>query len=778
MRQPVSPAAACTHNPNLHFMKFYKFIFFYFILIVNTYAQEYNIIPFPAQLNASHEKLDIPAELVIVNNDERCNEVAGFLKQYLEERKIKSATSTTHQKNNKIVLQLINQESLGEEGYTLLINKNGIQLLANTPAGIFYAAQTLMQILPQQPGSKLSLNYVQISDVPRFAWRGLHLDVSRHFFSVDFIKKYIDLMSMYKFNTFHWHLTEDQGWRIEIKKYPLLTEIGSKRKETILEKNFNPYIGDNTPYEGFYTQEQIKEVVAYASSRHVTIVPEIEMPGHALAALAAYPQLGCTGGPYEVGTVWGVYDDVFCAGNDETFIFLENVLDEVLELFPSKYIHIGGDECPKTRWKTCTKCQNRIKKEGLHDEHELQSYFIRRIEKYLNAKDRNLIGWDEILEGGLAPNATVMSWRGEEGGIEAAKAGHDVVMTPGFAMYFDHYQGDPAQEPLAICCFTDLQKVYHYEPVPSRLNEEEAKHILGAQANVWTEYMKTSEHVEYMIFPRLLALSEVVWTNPARKNWTEFQQRIKLHFEMLDKKKVNFRIPEPGLPSTSMVIMQPEIEVSITMPFENALLYYTTDGTPPTIKSMPYTSAIKLKLEPGERKTIQAITIYKDRKSIVSKMSIERQQPAQGEKLRAISPGIKLMIFDGQFKTVESITEGKNVSTINLENISLPTETKGLNAFGMIAETYIKIEKEGIYTFFMGSDDGSKLFINKKLVVDNDGLHGFEFQSGQISLGEGYHPLQLFYFDAGGARKLELEWEGPGFTRSKIDNNRFYYTKQ
>ncbi|MBL7982121.1 MAG: family 20 glycosylhydrolase, partial [Flavobacteriales bacterium] len=368
--------------------------------------------------------------------------------------------------------------------------------------------------------------------------RGMHLDPCRHFWSVEFTKKYIDLLARYKMNSFHWHLTDDQGWRIEIKKYPKLAEVGAWRKGS----QVGPYSRreyDSIPYGGFYTQDEIREVVAYAKARHINVVPEIEMPGHALAALAAYPHLGCKGGPYEVNKGWGVFEDVFCAGNDSTFAMLEDVLTEVMELFPSEMIHIGGDECPKEAWKACGKCQARKKAHGLKDEHELQSYFIQRIEKFVNSKGRKIIGWDEILEGGLAPNAAVMSWQGIEGGIAAARSGHYAVMSPGSHCYFDHYQGDPANEPLAIGGYTTLQKVYSYEPIPTELKPEEHKYILGAQGNVWTEYILTPEHVEYMAVPRMLALAEVLWTPKAKRNEADFIQRLEKEFVRLDEMKVN-----------------------------------------------------------------------------------------------------------------------------------------------------------------------------------------------------------------------------------------------
>ena len=452
------------------------------------------------------------------------------------------------QKENILVFQTISIDSLNnKEAYFLIIDSKRITIKAASQEGFFYGFQTLLQLFPDtiKSNEEYILPALSIEDWPEFAWRGAHLDVCRHFYSVEFVKKYIDLMSKHKLNTFHWHLTEDQGWRIEIKKYPKLTEIGSVRKETIVAKNFDPYIGDSIEYGGFYTQEQIKEIVKYADDRFITVVPEIEMPGHSLGALAAYPELSCTGNSFEVLTKWGVSDDIYCAGNDSVFVFLENVLDEVLELFPSKYIHIGGDEAPKTRWEHCSKCQSRIKTEGLKNEHELQSYFITRIEKYLNSKGRQIIGWDEILEGGLAPNASVMSWRGESGGIEAANQNHYVVMTPGKPCYFDHYQTeDKENEPLAIGGYNSLESVYLYNPMPEELPKDKQKYILGAQANVWTEYMPNAKHVEYMVYPRLCALSEVLWTASKQRDFMNFKQRMKKHYLRLDAWKVNYRKPK------------------------------------------------------------------------------------------------------------------------------------------------------------------------------------------------------------------------------------------
>jgi len=421
-----------------------------------------------------------------------------------------------------------------DEAYELSVYADSIIIAGKSDAGIFYGIQSLAQMLPVDWDKETSIPICEIKDYPRFPYRGMHLDVCRHFYSVDFVKKYIDLMARYKLNTFHWHLTEDQGWRIEIKKYPKLTEIGAWRMQ------LDTASGDSIRYGGFYTQEQIKEVVAYAAKRYITIIPEIELPGHARAALAAYPEFSCTGKQLPVANTWGVFEHVYCAGNDATFNFLEDILDEVIELFPSTYIHIGGDECPKEAWKKCSKCQARMKAKGLKNEHELQSYFIQRIEKYLLTKNRKIIGWDEILEGGLAPEATVMSWRGIQGGIAAAKQHHDVIMTPGTHCYFDHYQANPKYEPHAIGGYTTVKKVYSYEPIPDELNDKESKFILGAQANMWTEYIPSEHHLEYMLLPRMLALAEVDWTMPENKNWEDFNRRLQAQFSKFDREGTNY----------------------------------------------------------------------------------------------------------------------------------------------------------------------------------------------------------------------------------------------
>ena len=444
--------------------------------------------------------------------------------------------------DNSVQLKIDPSVQCPIEGYKLLITSDQILITGTEISGVFYGFQTLRQLISvgsdQDINKGISLPCLEITDQPEFQWRGLHLDVSRHMFSIDFIKKFLDLMALHKLNRFHWHLTDDQGWRIEINQYPKLVEIGSRRKSTPYPHDRSK--SDGEPYEGFYTQAQIREIIDHAAKRQITIVPEIEMPGHALAALAAYPELGCIGSGYEVCTTWGMQDDVFCAGNERVFSFLENVLDEVIGLFPGEFIHIGGDECPKTRWISCSRCQQRIQDQGLEDEYELQSYFIKRIETHLMAKGRRLIGWDEILEGGLAPNAAVMSWRGSEGGIQAANAGHDVVLTPNTHCYFDYYQSmDYSSEPPAIGGYLPLEKVYEFDPREG-VNEEERIHVLGGQGNIWTEFIPTGEQVEYMTYPRACALSEVLWAG-AGQEYQDFIPRLTSHLVRLANLGVNYR---------------------------------------------------------------------------------------------------------------------------------------------------------------------------------------------------------------------------------------------
>lgn len=514
-------------------------------VFVKTVHAQINVIPKPMQVVTAKGEWNLKSKTRIgVPADTKWTHVAGMLASQLGKATGQSIPVVKGKADVSFVIS--SDASLGEEGYRLLSGSKGITIQAQTAKGAFYGMQTLLQLLPAEvfspspvAGVKWAVPYVTIKDVPRYAYRGLMLDVGRHFMPIEFVKKYIDLIALHKQNQFHWHLTDDQGWRIEIKKYPELKTISSKRKET-MKGHYSDHKYDGKPYEGFYTQDEIKEVLKYAEERFVNVIPEIEMPGHALAALAAYPQLGNNPDKiYETGTKWGVYDDVFMP-REETFKFLEDVLTEVIDLFPSKYIHVGGDECPKVQWKESRFAQNLIQKEGLKDEHGLQSYVIKRIDKFITAKGRRMIGWDEILEGGLSPNATVMSWRGTDGGIAAAKERHDVIMTPNNFCYLDHYQAEAKTQPIAIGGFTDVAESYSYEPTPAELSADEAKHILGVQGNVWTEYMKTPAYVQYMVWPRATALAEVGWTTKEGKNFEDFSKRLDIHKKRLDYLGVNY----------------------------------------------------------------------------------------------------------------------------------------------------------------------------------------------------------------------------------------------
>jgi len=667
-----------------------------------------------------------------------------------------SPVTSAHEGSVTLLLWKGETRALPEQ-YVLEVTPQAVTVAAPTHAGLFYGLQTLRQLLPIGGESPRALPAVRIEDVPRFAYRGMHLDVGRHFFPVEFVKRYIDLMAMYKMNTFHWHLTEDQGWRIQIEKYPRLTEVGACRKETILEKNFDPYVGDATPYCGFYTQDEVREVVAHARSRYVTVIPEIEMPGHSLAALAAYPEYACTPGPFEVATTWGVHEDIYCP-TEETFGFLRDVLSEVMDLFPGRYIHIGGDEAPKARWEESEIAQEIIRREGLADEHELQSYFVSRIEQFLLQHDRRLIGWDEILEGGLAPEATVMSWRGTVGGIEAAKQGHDVIMTPWSDVYFDYYQGDPTFEPLAIGGFLPLEQVYGFEPVPDELTPTEARHVLGAQGNVWTEYMKTTDYVEYMVFPRLLALSEVVWSPRSARNWDHFVTRLPRQFRVLDEFGVNYRVPPVLGLEEDRITLDDTITVTLGTLTPGAEIRYTLDGSDPTAASARYAGPLSLAVTPdGASVTVRAF-LANGRASPARSATFRRTtlQPPAAVDPASLQAGLRYLYFEADVERVDALVNHGAVAVGVADDVTIPADARDEH-MGLVFSGYVKIDRDGIYTFHLASDDGSTLHVGDRLVVNNDGPHGPSTRRGEIALATGYHPITVGFFQGDGEKALRLE---------------------
>lgn len=518
-----------------------------------TVVADYNVIPIPQNLRLSEGdgfKIRKSTKIVYPAGDELLQRNADFLADYIAFATGLELTVTDQEQANNVIVLSSDLPYDNAEAYVLEVDPEKVTISGASASGNFYGIQTLRKSIPaDSDGANVLLPSVNISDAPRFGYRGMMLDIARHTFSLDFIKKYIDLMALHNINTFHWHLSDDQGWRIEIKGYPLLTEKGSTRKETLIGryKEENPARYDGTPYGGYFTQEEAREIVRYAADRYITVIPEIDLPGHMLAAMTAYPELGCTGGPYEVGTTWGVFDDVLCLGNEKTFEMLEGIMTEICDIFPGEYIHIGGDECPRVRWEACPKCQARIRQLGLKDdaqhtaEDKLQSYCMTRMEKFLNSKGRRVIGWDEILEGGLAPEATVMSWRGIVGGIAAAKLHHQVIMVPGSHLYFDYPYNDDPSEPLTISGHTiPLEKVYAFEPLPAELTPEQKSYIIGVQANMWTEYMTSGDLVEYMVLPRMDALSEIQWSQPEKKDYQAFLQRLTNMRTYYDKAGYNY----------------------------------------------------------------------------------------------------------------------------------------------------------------------------------------------------------------------------------------------
>ncbi len=560
----------------------------------------YNIIPLPQEITALEEAsfiLDNNTHIVYCGN-EQMKRNAEFLAEYIKEKtNLELLITKDGSTDNAIFLSLDNTNN-NAEGYKLVTKNKGITITGASEAGVFYGIQTLRKALPFTNGTDVVFPAVEINDYPRFPYRGAHLDVARHFFETDSIKRFIDMLALHNINHFHWHLSDDQGWRVEIKKYPKLTTIASKRDETVIGRNSGKY--DGIPYGPFfYTQDECREIVKYAAERYITIIPEIDMPGHMQAAIAAYPELGCTGGPYEVWKIWGISENVLCAGNDATLQFIKDVLAEIIDIFPSEYIHIGGDECPKVQWEKCPKCQARIKELGIKGDKKhsaevyLQNFINSYAEKFLNSNGRQIIGWDEILEGNVAPNATIQSWRGIAGGLEAARLGHKCIMSPNNFFYFDYYQTQNIEdEPLCIGGYVPVEKVYSFEPFHESLTPQQQKYIIGVQANLWTEYIADFKRVEYMELPRMAALCEVQWCIPENKNYENFKTRLLPLIEMYDMYDYNYakHIFEVS-PTFSTDTINNNITISLTT-IDNIPIYYTLDGSEPTTTSAKYTTPI------------------------------------------------------------------------------------------------------------------------------------------------------------------------------------------
>lgn len=629
-------------------------------------SADYRVVPLPNEITPMEGKaftLDNRVKILYPEGDADMQRNAGFLAGYVLESTGKTLAVEAGATGSHAIVLRLGLQTENPEAYLLEVNEDQVTITGSSAAGVFYGIQTLRKSLPVAKDAQVVLPPVRVNDAPRFAYRGMMLDVCRHFFSLDSVKRYIDMLALHNINRFHWHLTDDQGWRIEIKKYPQLTQIGSQRKETVIGRNSGKY--DGIPYGGYYTQEEAREIVAYAKDRYITVIPEFEMPGHMQGVLAAFPELGCTGGPYDVWTQWGVSEDVICAGNDKSLELIKDVLAELIEIFPSEYIHVGGDECPKTRWEKCPKCQAKIRQLGLKDDKEhtaeqrLQSYIITEAEKFLNAHGRKIIGWDEILEGGVAPNATVMAWRGAGEGVKAAKMRHDVIMVPTTYFYFDYYQTNILdEEPLAIGGYVPIEKVYSFEPYQKELTAEENKHIIGLQANLWTEYITSFRHVEYMVLPRMAALSEIQWTQPQFKDYGDFLERMPKMFDIYDIYGYNyarhlFDVKANFLPDTAAGTLTVTLST-----LDGANIHYTLDGTKPSANSPKYTSPLTLK----EDCTFKAAAIRPAGSSRVYTAEINLNK-ASLKPIALLQPLKAPYIFNGALNLVDGLTGDANYKT-------------------------------------------------------------------------------------------------------------------
>src|SRR5665213_84544 len=683
------------------------------------------IIPAPVSVKRNAGEF-ILSQQTIVLADSVNNKAVLFLTDYLRNKamlRVQLKANNGPSIANSLVLTSTGADNLPADGYRLTITPQQI-LIAGKGAGLFYGIQTLIQLMPLERAATVKLPCLQVEDYPRFGYRGLMLDVCRHFFSVEMVKKYIDLMAAYKLNTFHWHLTDDQGWRIEIKKYPKLTQIGSQRAQTVIGNYHDrtPQQFDNTPYGGYYTQDQVRDVVKYAADRYITIVPEIEMPGHSEAALAAYPELSCDPSlTYKVAETWGVFHDIYIP-SDQTFNFLQDVLTEVMELFPGKYIHIGGDEVPKDVWKKSAFCQKLMKKLGLKTEDQLQSYFIQRIEKFVNSKGRSIIGWDEILEGGLSPNATVMSWRGEAGGIAAAQQNHNVIMTPGSGgLYFDQLQGKLNDEPLSIGGYDPLSKIYSYNPTPAVLTPDQQKFILGVQANVWTEYIPTDNKLEYMVLPRMLALAEVAWTPLANKNFVDFANvRLPNHLARFDNSHLDYRVPE-AIGNRDTIMFGPQLHVDLKPSVTGAQVYYTIDGYSPRETDIAYTQPATYTVPPDQYRDLKTIVITPSgKRSQVTHAVVYNKNPLPAIIYPGKASGLKYELFTGEFTSLAQLKDAAVLDTGVVMSFNTTPFKKNMHGFGIIYTGFIRIDTDGNYGFSTSSANGSSLAIDDQPVVDND----------------------------------------------------------
>ena len=717
------------------------------------YNQGINIIPTPVSLTQNEGNFNLNKNTKIYASTPEAKTVAEFFAAKMNTATGYQIATADKETSDGISLVIDGSLDVNDEGYTLDVADSGVRIKAKTPQGLFYGMQSFLQLLPaeiESPSAVKDIAWtapaVSIKDEPRFGYRGIMLDPCRHFIPVENIKKQLDVLALFKINRMHWHLTDDQGWRIEIKKYPKLTEIGSKRID-----------GEGTEYGGFYTQEEVKDIVKYAADRFITIVPEIELPGHEMAAIAAYPELSCEGKQGTPRIIWGVEDIVLCAGKEEPFQFFEDVIAEVAPLFPGEYFHIGGDECPKTSWEKCPLCQARIRKEGLKGDKEhsaeekLQSYFVQRMEKVVNKHGKKMIGWDEILEGGLAPSATVMSWRGEEGGIAAASMNHDVIMTPGSeGMYIDQFQGDYKINPVSIGGFTTAERVYKYNPVPDTLAAAGKGHFIkGVQCNVWSEYLYNTDIMEYRIYPRILALSEIAWSPLDRKDYKDFERRLDNAQVRLDGHGINYYIPQPEQPNGSCNFVAFTDKATMTFTTNRPMkMVYTLDGTEPTPESTVYTAPFDI----TETTTVKIASVLPSGKMGKPRtILVEKQTLAPAKEVAKTTPGLDMEVFDGMYLSVNNLeaaqkTGKKQVikTTRELTNqVPAPESMRGVKQYAAIATGYVNIPEDGVYYI---SSDLEEVWIDGKLMVNNGGeVKRFSRHDTSAALAKGLHEIKLVF---------------------------------
>lgn len=764
-------------------MKLKSILLICFLLAINflqAQSQDPNlgIIPAPQNITINKGYFSVNANTALqyeTESDRKNAEVFQALVKEKEGFQLVLAKNFIKAPESIISFNSVFTNIANKEGYQIIVNGNGIQINGQEN-GVFYAMQTLSQLYLTHLESH-QIPQCEIKDQPRYPYRGLHLDVGRHFFSISIIKKYIDLMAMYKLNNFHWHLTEDQGWRIEIKKYPKLTQIGSLRAQTLIGNYHDrmPQWFDGEPYGGFYTQEEIKEVVAYAEKKYINVIPEIEMPGHSMAALAAYPELGCglNPGPYKTAEKWGVFPDIYCAGKDQTFDFLQDILTEVMALFPSKYIHIGGDEAPKTIWKTCAYCQKRIQTERLKNEEGLQSYFIHRIEKFVNSKGRSIIGWDEILEGGLAPNATVMSWRGVAGGIAAAQQKHSVIMSPSTnGVYLDHTQGRSDQEPVSIGGDGRIAKIYAYNPTPASLTPEQQKYILGVQANMWTEYIPTENKLNYMLYPRIYAVSEIAWTNPIRKDFKNFNEnRVPIHLGLLDKSTTFYRVPEVIGAKDTTINVNDSLSFDFKPSVVGAKIYYTIDGYTPNESTNLYTTPFTVRVPKGEIRPIKSLVITPSgkRSAITTTLLVNRDTLNADTAAKIKNAGtLRYYYVPGKFSSTLAIDTNMATQKGLVNQISINKIIGKAREYGLVFIGFVKVNENATFEFSLHSDDGSKLYIDDQLIIDNDGKHARYERAAGVALKSGLHKIKVAYFDDGPGATLQVFVKGTDGNKIEI----------